>query len=171
MCDRPTVEPMELMEARATAVRLFQRLRAAGLRLASAESCTGGLIGAILTQVAGISEVYPGGFIVYENAAKTALLGVPEALLAAHGAVSEECAGAMVTGAAHMLHADCAVATTGIAGPGGGSAAKPVGTVCIGFAVNGRVHTETCHFKGDRSAVRAQAVQRALAGLLELLAK
>ncbi len=139
--------------------------------LATAESCTGGLIAAACTDLAGSSAWFERGFVTYSNAAKTELLGVPAALIDTHGAVSEPVACAMVQGALAHSHAQVAVAVTGVAGPTGGSPDKPVGTVWLGWLVNGRTSTECCHFPGDRTAVRQATVQRALARLAELLAE
>jgi PncC family amidohydrolase len=113
---------------------VLQRLRERRQTLAVAESCTGGLLAKTLTDVAGSSDVVLGGAVAYSNASKTALLGVPAELVAAHGAVSEPVAAAMAQGARERLGADVAVATTGVAGPGGGTAQKPVGLVCFGIA-------------------------------------
>jgi len=138
--------------------------RAAGLRVATAESCTGGLIAAALTAIAGSSDVVDRGFVTYSNAAKTEMLGVPAALIDSEGAVSEPVARRMAEGALAHSAADIAVSVTGIAGPGGGSAAKPVGLVWFGFARRGAT-TRTLKqvFPGDRSAVRRGAVVQALA--------
>jgi nicotinamide-nucleotide amidase len=137
------------------------------LTVTTAESCTGGLIAACLTEVSGASAVFMRGFVTYANAAKTDLLGVPEVLLAEVGAVSEEVARAMAEGALERAAADIAISATGIAGPGGGTATKPVGLVHMAAARRG---FETLHqasvFAGDRQAVRAQAVDAALALLL-----
>ncbi len=138
---------------------LLATLRARGWMLATAESCTGGLIAAALTHVAGSSDVVERGFVTYSNQAKSDLLGVPAALIAAHGAVSEAVARAMAQGAVARSPADIAISVTGIAGPGGGSADKPVGLVWFGCARrDGRVRAESRIFLGDRAAVRAQAV-------------
>jgi len=141
------------------------------LRLVTAESCTGGLIAAACTDLAGSSNWFERGFVTYSNDAKTELLGVEARLLRRAGAVCEGVARAMVVGAlAHShSHAQVAVAVTGVAGPTGGSPAKPVGTVWFGFAVPGQVITEKCHFAGDRAAVRAATVQHAFTRLVELL--
>nr|MDP2190870.1 CinA family protein [Rhodoferax sp.] len=141
------------------------------LKLVTAESCTGGMIAAACTDLAGSSAWFERGFVTYSNAAKTELLGVEEQLLDKAGAVSEDVARAMVLGAlAHShAHAQVAVAVTGVAGPSGGSPAKPVGTVWFGFAVPGQVMTEKCHFGGDRAAVRAATVQHAFTRLVALL--
>ena len=138
--------------------------------MTTAESCTGGLIAATCTDLAGSSTWFERGFVTYSNAAKTELLGVAPELIAQHGAVSEAVARAMVQGALGHAHAQVAVAVTGVAGPSGGSADKPVGTVWFGFAVPGQVLTEHCHFAGDRAAVRSATVQHALVRLTELLA-
>ncbi|WP_326538138.1 CinA family protein [Pseudorhodoferax sp.] len=137
--------------------------------LATAESCTGGLIAGACTDLAGSSDWFERGFVSYSNAAKTELLGVDAALIAAHGAVSEPVARAMAEGAVRHAHAQLAVAVTGVAGPGGGSADKPVGMVWFGWCLPGGTHSEVRHFGGDRAAVRAATVQHALARLLELL--
>jgi nicotinamide-nucleotide amidase len=139
------------------------------LKLVTAESCTGGLISAACTDLAGSSNWFERGFVTYSNEAKTELLGVEERLLQRAGAVCEGVARAMVQGALAHSHAQVAVAVTGVAGPTGGSPAKPVGTVWFGFAVPGQVVTEKCHFAGDRAQVRAAAVQHALRRLVELL--
>ncbi len=140
--------------------------RAAGLRVATAESCTGGLIAGALTAVAGSSDVVERGFVTYSNEAKTEMLGVPAGLIASVGAVSEAVARAMAEGAVVHARADLAVAVTGVAGPGGGSAEKPVGLVWFGLARRGAATAVVRHvFAGDRGAVRRQAVVEAL-GLL-----
>lgn len=139
------------------------------LVLATAESCTGGLISAACTDLAGSSDWFERGFISYSNAAKTELLGVKPELLARFGAVSEEVAQAMALGALSHSVAQVALAVTGVAGPGGGSVSKPVGMVCFGFAVPGQVFSATRHFEGDRSAVRAASVHYALQVLLARL--
>ena len=138
---------------------LLDRLRTHGLMLATAESCTGGLIAAALTAIAGSSDVLECGFVTYSNAAKTRMLGVPAALIAAEGAVSEAVAKAMAEGALTHSAADIAVSVTGIAGPGGGSAAKPVGLVYTGCARrNGTITVQRHLFSGDRSAIRQKSV-------------
>lgn len=145
---------------------LAQALQARGWMLATAESCTGGLIAAQCTELAGSSLWFERGFVSYSNAAKTELIGVPAALIAAHGAVSEPVARAMAQGALQYAQAQVSVAVTGIAGPGGGSADKPVGTVWLAWCVAGQLSSERCVFGGDRAAVRAATVQHALQGLL-----
>jgi nicotinamide-nucleotide amidase len=149
-------------------LELAQALRRRGQCLATAESCTGGLIAAACTALAGSSDWFERGFVTYSNAAKTELLGVPAELIAAHGAVSEAVARAMAEGARARSAAQLSVAVTGIAGPGGGSTGKPVGTVWFGWCVAGRTHAQCQRFEGDRTAVRAQAVAHALRGLLQL---
>lgn len=142
-------------------------LRSRGMMAATAESCTGGLIAAALTEVAGSSDVVDRGFVTYSNGAKTAMLGVPAALIEAHGAVSEAVVRAMAEGALARSEAGVAVAVTGVAGPGGGSAEKPVGTVWFGLAQAGGTRAERQVFPGDRSAVRRATVLRALRLLLD----
>ena len=143
--------------------------RGAGRKLATAESCTGGAIAAALTDIAGSSDVFERGFVVYSNEAKNELLGVPAALIARHGAVSEEVAAAMAEGALAHSRADAVVSVTGIAGPGGGTATKPVGLVYIGSARRGLPPAVERHvFAGDRAAVRAATVKRALELLLAM---
>ena len=137
--------------------------------LTTAESCTGGMIAAACTDLAGSSQWFERGFVTYSNDAKHELLGVPMELLQTYGAVSEPVARAMASGAVAHARAQVAVAVTGVAGPTGGSRAKPVGTVWFGFAVNGSVSSECLHFPGDRAAVRAATVQHALERLLSLL--
>lgn len=148
---------------------LAQALRQQGLQLATAESCTGGLIAAACTELAGSSDWFERGVVSYSNQAKTELLSVPEALIAQHGAVSEPVARAMAEGALRHGKAQVSVAVTGVAGPSGGSAAKPVGTVWFGFSVRGQTHSEVQRFDGDRAAVRQATVAHALRRLLELL--
>ena len=133
----------------------------------TAESCTGGLISASVTDVPGASAVFFGGVVSYDNSVKAGVLGVKNETLCAHGAVSEETAGEMSLGARRLLGVDYAVSVTGIAGPGGGTPSKPVGLVYVSVASeNGIIVTEN-HFSGDREAVRLQTVEKALALLLE----
>ncbi|HNL98518.1 MAG TPA: CinA family protein [Accumulibacter sp.] len=149
------------------AARVGALLLANGQRLATAESCTGGWVGECLTAIAGSSAWFDRGYITYSNQAKVDLLGVEPATLAAHGAVSEATAAAMALGALARSPADWAIAVTGIAGPDGGTAEKPVGTVCFAWArADAQLFTATRHFAGDRRAVRAQSVEHALCGLL-----
>jgi nicotinamide-nucleotide amidase len=144
---------------------LLAAYRAEGWKIATAESCTGGLIAASLTAIAGSSDVVDRGFVTYSNEAKSDLLGVDPALIARVGAVSEEVARAMAEGALARSRADAAVAVTGVAGPGGGTADKPVGLVWFGLATRQGARAERVIFSGDRSQVRAQTVAHAL-GLL-----
>jgi len=149
------------------AARLGARLLERGLFLATAESCTGGLIAGAVTEIAGSSGWFDRGFVTYSNAAKMEMLGVPAAVLDAHGAVSEPTARAMAEGALARSGAGVAVAVTGVAGPAGGTPEKPVGMVCFGWALAGRpTETATVHFQGDRAAVRGQTVRHALEGIL-----
>ena len=150
---------------------LADALRARGLKLVTAESCTGGLIAAACTAVAGSSDWFERGFVTYSNDAKTESLGVDAALIAAHGAVSEAVARAMAAGALVHSRAQLAVAVTGIAGPGGATTGKPVGTVWLALAWRGGVlHSELLALGGDRAAVREQTVQHALARLFGAVA-
>ena len=147
---------------------LAEALRRRGRRLAAAESCTGGLIASACTARAGSSDWFDRGWVTYSNAAKTELLGVEPALLAAHGAVSEPVARAMAEGALARSVADLAVAVTGIAGPGGAVPGKPVGTVCLAVAVReGGTSVWRLQLGGDRTAVREATVREALARLTQ----
>lgn len=157
-------------DVQAAAVETLAAFRAQGAMLATAESCTGGLIAAALTEIAGSSDVVDRGFVTYSNKAKTEMLGVDAGLIEAHGAVSEAVARAMAKGALSRSHAAVAVSVTGVAGPGGGSAEKPVGTVWFSCASrNGSIVSERIVFSGDRAAVRAQTVLRALGLLRDVL--
>ncbi len=149
--------------------QLAALLKERGFKLATAESCTGGLIAAACTDLSGSSDWFERGWVTYSNEAKTQALGVDAALIAEHGAVSEVVARAMAFGAIRHSLAQVSVAVTGVAGPTGGSPAKPVGTVWFGFSVDGRLTSETRRFDGDRAAVRAATVQHALQRLIELL--
>ena len=147
----------------AAAADVLDRLRARGMMAATAESCTGGLIAATLTAIAGSSDVVDRGFVTYSNAAKTEMLGVDPALIQLHGAVSAPVAAAMAEGALERSHAALAVAVTGVAGPGGGTPDKPVGTVWFGLAFRGEaVLTEVEVFPGSRAGIRAATVLHAL---------
>lgn len=153
----------------AQAAALLEQYRAAGLRIATAESCTGGLIAATLTAIAGSSDVVDRGFVTYSNEAKTDLVGVPAALIASVGAVSEEVARVMAEGALQRSRADRAVSVTGVAGPGGGSPAKSVGLVWFACARrDGPTITLRRIIPGDRAAVRRETVQQALTLLGEV---
>jgi len=179
-------------EVAALVEALAQRLLAQGWMLATAESCTGGLIAAACTELAGSSHWFERGFVSYSNAAKTQMLGVDAALIAAHGAVSEPVARAMAQGAVQHASVAVSLAVTGVAGPGGGSADKPVGTVWFAWAVpdaaatgartdalapqpvqglhlHPHLHSEVQHFAGDRAAVRQATVRHSLRRLLALL--
>jgi nicotinamide-nucleotide amidase len=150
-------------------------LKSKNLVLTTAESCTGGWIGEVVTMVSGSSAWYDRGFITYTNAAKQQMLGVKAATLREHGAVSEAVVREMAAGALASSSAQIAVSVSGVAGPTGGTPDKPVGTVCIGWARKGgaaatEIRAETCHFDGDREAVRRQSVVRALRGVLDLAA-
>ncbi|HNO74674.1 CinA family protein [Nitrosomonas mobilis] len=148
-------------------------LKQNGLMLATAESCTGGWIGQVVTAVPGSSDWFDRGFISYSNLAKQQMLSVTPTILTRFGAVSEQTARAMASGAIKMSAAQVAVAVTGIAGPEGGTATKPVGAVCFAWSIvnqeNQSASSRTCLFNGDREAIRRQAVATALQGLLELL--
>ena len=154
------------------AVKVGQHLLAGERRIATAESCTGGFIGKVLTDVPGSSQWFETGYVTYGNGAKTMLLGVLPAELEAHGAVSEPVVKAMAIGALERSGADVAVAVSGIAGPGGGTPGKPVGSVWFGWAWKHgrsvRAQARLKVFKGDRDAVRRKAVSNALTGVLEL---
>lgn len=147
------------------------RLKETGLMLATAESCTGGWVGEVVTAVPGSSRWFDRGFITYTNLAKQEMLDVSPRTLERYEAVSEQTVGEMAAGALKHSRAQIAVAISGIAGPGGATPAKPVGTVCLGWALaDGSARCETRHFAGDRRQVRAQAVEAALAGILCMLA-
>ncbi|MBD3392023.1 MAG: nicotinamide-nucleotide amidohydrolase family protein [Chitinivibrionales bacterium] len=150
-------------------VRLGKLFLDKRLTLSVAESCTGGMIGAALTRVPGSSRYFRGGIIAYDNDVKISVLGVPAALLDHHGAVSPEVVRAMALGARNLLATDCAVAVSGIAGPGGGTPDKPAGLVYIGCAVHESVRVSREMFSGDRDAVRRDAAARALELLLASL--
>lgn len=151
----------------ALAARVGALLCANGQWLTTAESCTGGWVAQCLTAIAGSSGWFERGFVTYTNAAKSEMLGVGAATLAAHGAVSEATAVAMAAGALRHSHADWALSITGIAGPSGGSADKPVGTICFAWAgPDDRLDSETCRFHGDREEIRALSVAHSLEGLL-----
>ncbi|HRR32578.1 MAG TPA: CinA family protein [Kiritimatiellia bacterium] len=147
--------------------RLVEACVARGVTLATAESCTGGLVAARITAVSGSSAAFLGGIVSYANTVKMEVLGVPQGVLQQFGAVSEACAAAMADGARQRLKADYAAAVTGIAGPTGGSPEKPVGLVCFGLAAPDAVRAEHRIFSGDRGAIRFQATEHALTLLLE----
>jgi len=157
-------------ELRQLAAELGDRLRARGWMLATAESCTGGWVGQLLTALPGSSQWYERGFITSANAAKIEMLGVPTETLDQYGAVSEETASAMAAGALAHSHAQATLAISGIAGPGGGTPQKPVGLVCYGWALeDGTLMSSTCRLDGDREEIRSRAVAAALRGLIDLL--
>jgi nicotinamide-nucleotide amidase len=158
------------------AARVGMRLQASGAFLATAESCTGGWVSQAVTAIAGSSGWFERGFVAYSNEAKQDLLGVHVQTIARHGAVSEETAREMARGALERSRAQVALAVTGIAGPSGGTAEKPVGLVCFAWARSGSgsprlaaVRSETQRYAGDRERVRRQSVMRALEGVIELL--
>ena len=162
---------MDLKLVEPEVLALADALRRRGWHLASAESCTGGLIAAACTAVAGSSDWFERGFVSYSNAAKTEMLGVDAALIAEHGAVSEVVARAMAQGAVERAGVELGVAVTGIAGPGGATPGKPVGTVWLALAVRSaageiRLQAERLQLAGDRAAVREQTVRVALQRLL-----
>ncbi|MEN9892906.1 MAG: hypothetical protein RLY78_3201 [Pseudomonadota bacterium] len=169
----PETLPTRADDAALLVSRLADALRARAWRLATAESCTGGLIAAHCTDLAGSSDWFERGYVSYSNAAKNELLGVPAPLIAHHGAVSEPVACAMALGALAHARVDLAVGVTGVAGPGGGSADKPVGTVWLAWSWLGaggtpQVAAQQVQLPGDRAAVRSATVALALRGLLEL---
>ncbi len=151
------------------ATRVGNRLRDERLMLATAESCTGGMVATAITDISGSSGWFERGFVTYSNHAKSEMIGVPSDMIEKHGAVSEPVARAMAEGALRNSRAQVSLAITGIAGPGGGTETKPVGTVSFGWS--NRLHTvvETVVFKGDRERIRVQAATHALRGLLTLL--
>jgi nicotinamide-nucleotide amidase len=147
-----------------------EALKARGLMLATAESCTGGWVAEAVTMVPGSSDWFERGFVTYTYISKREMLGVDGDILERHGAVSEEVVRQMVSGALERSHAQVAVALSGVAGPGGGTPDKPVGTVCFAWALKGGVsRVETTRFLGDREGVRRQAVEHALRGMLAQL--
>ena len=154
----------------AAAKRLGGLLSASGRTLAVAESCTGGLIAGAITSIPGSSGYFPGGIVAYRNSAKTSLLDVPPSLIAAHGAVSREVALAMAEGGLSRFGADLAIAVTGVAGPGGGSRGKPVGTVWVAVvARDGVRQAHRFRFHGDRDAVRRETVRVSLDSAIAVL--
>jgi nicotinamide-nucleotide amidase len=154
---------------RALATRVGRRLKAKKRLLVSAESCTGGWVAQAITSIAGSSAWFERGFVTYSNAAKRELLGVKAATLRKYGAVSEETAREMARGALARSRSTLALAVTGVAGPGGGSPQKPVGTVCFAWIYKNKLRSETQHFSGNREGVRRKSVIRALEGVLETL--
>ena len=157
------------MDSTLVCQQLASALQSRRWMMATAESCTGGMIAARCTDLSGSSNWFERGFVTYSNAAKTELLGVPATLIALHGAVSEAVAQAMAQGAVQRSPVQASVAVTGIAGPNGGSADKPVGTVWLAWSVDGSLSSERVVFAGDRAHVREATVQYALQGLLSRL--
>jgi len=156
-------------ELEALAMRLGRALLVRGWRVATAESCTGGWVAKAITDVAGSSQWFDSGVVSYSNAAKEQFLGVPRELLEAHGAVSEPVVRAMADGARARMDVALAVAVSGIAGPGGGTADKPVGTVWFAWSTPQGTSAERCEFGGDREAIRRFSVTHALKGALALV--
>lgn len=161
MTDRPTLEDV--------VQQLSTELQRRGWMLATAESCTGGMIAAACTDLPGSSTWFDRGFVTYSNAAKTEMLGVPAELIAAHGAVSEEVVRAMAEGAVARSAAQVSIAVSGVAGPDGGSVQKPVGTVWLAWCVQNTVHKTMQRFVGDRAAIRQETVACGLKHLLDTL--
>jgi len=154
---------------RSEAVQLVEALRSRGLRMSAAESCTGGMLGAEITSIPGASDVFLGSAVTYSNGSKTSVLGVKESTLTAHGAVSIETAREMARGSVKAYGSDVAVSITGIAGPGGGTAGKPVGTVCMAVSDGEREVATRFAFDGDREAVRDQSVREACRLLVDFI--
>jgi nicotinamide-nucleotide amidase len=155
----------------ALAAEVGRTLERMGLMLATAESCTGGWVGGVITSVSGSSMWFERGFITYSETAKREMLGIASEILQQHGAVSAPCARAMAEGALKHSHAQVALAVTGIAGPTGGTVQKPVGMVWFAWAAQGKSTQATCHYlKGDREGIRRESVAIALQGVLQLLA-
>ena len=157
-------DPLETL-----AFRVGERLRERGALLVTAESCTGGWVAQAVTAIAGSSEWFERGFVVYSNAAKEQMLGVSRETLQRHGAVSEQTAQELARGALERSPGTVSLSITGVAGPGGGSAEKPVGLVWFAWATKNEVRSESRRFAGDRESVRRQSVVRALEGVLEVL--
>ena len=160
-------QELQALEANLTQISL--RLLARRHLLATAESCTGGMIAAACTDLSGSSQWFERGFVTYSNEAKAEMLGVPLGLIEQHGAVSEPVARAMADGVLAHSRAQVSLAVTGVAGPTGGTEAKPVGTVWFAWCVGGETHSEMQHFAGDRAAVRMATLRYALKRLLSLL--
>ena len=149
--------------------QLAAKLTEKGWMLATAESCTGGMIAAACTDLAGSSQWFDRGFVTYSNEAKTEMLGVPAELITQHGAVSEEVVRAMAEGAIRHSRAQVSIAVTGIAGPGGGSEEKPVGTVWVGWSSPSKTQSTLLHLSGDRSQIRLQTTYNGLTRLIKLI--
>lgn len=161
------LEPFDHGKGYFTFTNLVVKLVSAGKMLGVAESCTGGMISSLLTSVPGSSDWFKGGVVAYSNETKEMLLGVNPKTIAKYGAVSEKTAQEMAAGARLALGVECSLAVTGIAGPGGGTPGKEVGTVCFAWDINGKVSSETKKFSGTRKDVRLEAVRHALDGLLD----
>ena len=159
-----------VMESEASIEKLVQQLATKliekGWMLATAESCTGGMIAAACTDLAGSSQWFDRGFVTYSNEAKTEMLGVPAELIAKHGAVSEEVVRAMAEGAIRHSRAQVSIAVTGVAGPGGGSVEKPVGTVWVGWCAGNSLRTQQLHLNGHRNIVRHSTLEVAIINLI-----
>ena len=151
------------------ASKIGARLKASRGMLVTAESCTGGWVARVVTSVPGASDWFERGFVPYSNASKSELLGVRSATLRRHGAVSEQAAREMALGALRKSRGTVALAITGVAGPTGGTAAKPVGMVCFAWARGSKLRSETRRFRGDRESVRRKSAQHALQGVLKFL--
>lgn len=149
--------------------QLAARLTEKGWMLATAESCTGGMIAAACTDLAGSSQWFERGFVTYSNEAKTEMLGVPAELIARHGAVSEEVVRAMAEGALRHSCAQVSIAVTGVAGPSGGSAEKPVGTVWVGWGVHNTIHSQLLELSGSRTSIRLASTSHSLQHLLSAI--
>lgn len=165
----PSETSLKNLDLTLLAQRLGRLCQQLNVQVTAAESCTGGGIASAITSTAGSSAYFTTGYVTYANAAKTRLLGVPEATLSEHGAVSEAVVNAMVIGACRESGAGLAVAVSGVAGPEGGSDEKPVGTVWLAWGDSAAQEAECFHFPGDRQAVREQAVRQALVGLVARL--
>ncbi len=157
------------LDAVSIETKLYELLKEKGLTVATAESCTGGMIAAKIINVSGVSEVFVEGYVTYANEAKIRLLRVKKGTLSKYGAVSAQTAKEMAEGAVKRSGAACAIVTTGIAGPTGGTKEKPVGLVYIGCCVNGLITVRECHFDGDRQSIRTSATMEAIEMLVDIL--
>ena len=161
---------MKNLDIQSLVVNLGQSLRSQNIRMTAAESCTGGMLSEACTSISGSSDWFECAYITYSNESKQKLLGVPGFVISGSGAVSEAVAKAMAEGALEKSNTQVAVSITGVAGPGGGTLEKPVGTVWFGWAIEGRkTQTRRYRFRGDRNQIRAQAVEQALVGLLAVI--
>lgn len=150
---------------------IYELLMQENMTVTTAESCTGGLVASALVDIPGVSSFFREGYITYAPEAKERILGVPKETIQKHGVVSKHTAAAMAQGAAKAAHADCSVATTGVAGPDGGSKETPVGTVCFGCSVRGQIFTDRRIFSGDRKQVRTAAADYAVTFLQECIGR